>query len=373
MRSTSNLRAFARMDWVSPLILILGTMCMARINWNAVNNQISVIISEDDLLLPLLDDLNCPVPKKNARGNLCVPCPVHKGNDYDVCIIPNAYHFPIAWFCNARACHNIPPWKPTLLALVRTLLSRSGAYIPLTDTVQYLQEFLSRHSKRPPIVIPTGPTCFPLTKAQLQAHLVIPSPYFQARGFSRAILQRMYVGFSAKQQKSIVPFFSDEGNVCIGFQARTEKPQCPTCQLYHSQGQACRYGEPKWMMQRGFPKHSFVYNFHTIHHHPRPYVFLVEGPGDAWKLEDAGNSAMALLGNSITADQASKIKALDKQMFIALDNDNAGRLGAHTVKKQLGGNAHVLNVPTGYKDIGEMTTAAVNKWLMKEFRYQRAA
>jgi DNA primase len=97
------------------------------------------------------------------------------------------------------------------------------------------------------------------------------------------------------------------------------------------------------------------------------------GPGDAWKLDESGRPAMALLGNSITKEQASKIKALDKQVFITFDNDDAGRLGARMVKEQLGRNAHIVNVPTRYKDVGEMKTAAVNKWLMNELSYQRWA
>jgi hypothetical protein len=196
--------------------------------------------------------------------------------------------------------------------------------------------------------------------------LVIPSPYFLSRGFSAAVLDRLDVGHSPRLGKSVVPLHSDDGRTCVGYMARSELPACETCHKCHRPGGRCGYGQPKWKTMDGFPKGSHLYNYHAARRSGSRVVILVEGPGDVWRVEEAGYSAVALLGTDLSAQQLRKLQDLGRSVFAPLDNDKAGRLALARVCSCVGGKmpvARPLFVPPPYKDPGEMPTDKLVSWL----------
>ena len=60
-----------------------------------------------------------------------------------------------------------------------------------------------------------------------------------------------------------------------------------------------------------------------------PFILLVEGAnGEVWRCTEANVPAVACLGAELTNSQAEKVAALNKKIYIAFDNDEAGNEAA---------------------------------------------
>ena len=55
------------------------------INWNAINNAVSLAILKSDRLESLLEDLGCHLKTRNGR-DYRGPCPVHGGDSDSLCL-----------------------------------------------------------------------------------------------------------------------------------------------------------------------------------------------------------------------------------------------------------------------------------------------
>lgn len=94
-----------------------------------------------------------------------------------------------------------------------------------------------------------------------------------------------------------------------------------------------------------------------------PFAVLVEGPLDAGMV---GPPAVAMLGKYLSDPQVTLLKAF-KKIIVVLDNDEAGSTGVDRVRSAL--TEHhikyvVCQVPSQYKDVGEMTHESA--WRMLE-------
>jgi DNA primase len=93
---------------------------------------------------------------------------------------------------------------------------------------------------------------------------------------------------------------------------------------------------------------------------------LVEGPGDVFRVLEAGHAAVALLGTELTDAQTDKLALLDRTVLVALDNDAAGLAARRKVCDELvrrGVRAQPWPVPGAYKDVGEMPVGEVRRWM----------
>src|SRR5262249_12721991 len=144
----------------------------------------------------------------------------------------------------------------------------------------------------------------------VRQRLVIPSPYFVERGFRDTILAQYDVGQSAKFGKDIVPLYDESGDTCVGFMAWSES----------------RDGEPQWTLPTNFPKASYLYAYHAALRSQSKSVLLVESPCDVWRAEEAGCLAVASLGADLSSVQAAMLVALTKEVLVAFDNDEDGRV-----------------------------------------------
>jgi hypothetical protein len=296
---------------------------------------------------------------------------VHGGNGKNFQVDTHGDDIPIRWACWSRQCHD--KFKPSLLGLVRGVLSfQAGKDVAIWNAVKYLNRFLgdtplveSKTGCRPkPKAQQTN--LFSFTREQVRRTLQIPSPYFLSRGFSPEVLDKMDVGHSVKQGRSIIPLYDDDGKNCIGYTARSELPACGACGHHHPQDGRCRYVEPKWTFPNKFEKGSHLYNYHTARRSQSPIMLLTEGPGDVWKAEEAGYLAVAMLGLTISHHQLAKLAALNKHIFLALDNDQPGRKALSSVNERLGRRVTYVSplfIPPAYKDLGEMPVEKMRGWL----------
>ena len=82
------------------------------------------------------------------------------------------------------------------------------------------------------------------------------------------------------------------------------------------------------------------------------YVILVEGQSDVWRLWQYGFNACALMGADISDWQVEALSKF-KTVYLALDNDEAGRRGTEICNYFLKNHCKVMLVPYTSKDPGE--------------------
>ena len=84
-----------------------------------------------------------------------------------------------------------------------------------------------------------------------------------------------------------------------------------------------------------------------------PFIVLTEGVFDYLTLAAWGYPACAALGTQGLDKVAAALKGCPR-VFLAFDNDDAGRDAAHGLKELLGCRAAVVNLPEGIADVGEL-------------------
>lgn len=91
-----------------------------------------------------------------------------------------------------------------------------------------------------------------------------------------------------------------------------------------------------------------------------PYVFVVEGIFDAVPLHNLGEPALANLGSSLSREEVKWYRSLPQRKIVVPDNDKAG-------EELLSIADLVMKVPTGFKDLGEMSPDKVAD-LVRKFK-----
>lgn len=104
---------------------------------------------------------------------------------------------------------------------------------------------------------------------------------------------------------------------------------------------------------KGFNKKEYLYNLDTSYE----YIILVEGQSDVWRLYQHGYNACALMGADLSFWQRDLLKQF-KRVYLALDNDTAGRRGTEICYALLKNYVEVKLVPYVTKDPGECSSKA---------------
>lgn len=334
-------------------------------DYNAYSNAVAAAIVETNRLEEFLATLGCSVQKcgRAYRG----PCPVHGGAGLNFRVNTTGDVIPIRWACWSGQCHQ--KYKPSVLGLVRGVLTHQrGKPVSLNEAMRYLNRFVGQVPARSagrPSPSSQPPKAIAYTREAVRARLQIPALYFLDRGFSPAVLDAMDVGYSPRFGHSSVPMY-DERDICFGFASRTHSPVCESCKLHHEVGVPCSQGQMKWRFSSGFPRGTFLYNYHAALRSASPTVLLVEGPGDVWKATEAGMLAVSSLGKDVTDGQAELLARLGKTVLIAFDNDESGRSGAAAALRTLSCYrvpAKQIQVPAEYHDVGEMPVDHIKEWL----------
>lgn len=153
-----------------------------------------------------------------------------------------------------------------------------------------------------------------------------PRPFLR-RGFTRETLAHFKLGVSTDGWM-IIPFYW--AGKLIGYQKRKDSPDRVV------------------INSEGFNKRTFLYNYSK----KWDYVIVVEGYSDVMRLHQFGYNATAVLGATTTEEQA-KLLSDFKKVYLAFDNDLAGRMATEQCYHQIKNHTEVELIPYTTKDPGE--------------------
>ena len=161
-----------------------------------------------------------------------------------------------------------------------------------------------------------------------------PPKEFIGRGITSKTLRHFFVG-TMEDGGILIPYYSDFNHPLelLGYQQRW-------------------YGETRRVKNsKGFNKKEYLYNLD----HTYDYTLLVEGQSDVWACYQAGLNACALMGVTLSEWQIKELSKFDK-VYLALDNDEAGRRATERVNQLLKNEVEILLVPYTQKDPGSCST-----------------
>lgn len=157
---------------------------------------------------------------------------------------------------------------------------------------------------------------------------------FLSRGYTRDTLKHFRVGIT-DDGEILIPYYKDfvKPFELLGYQTRVYEP------------------DRRVKNSKGFDKVDYIYNLDYSY----SYVVVVEGQSDVWRLYQHGYNASALMGSDMSKVQAEKLSKFDR-VYLALDNDAAGRRGTEICHYLLKNHTDVRLVPYETKDPGECSS-----------------
>jgi 5S rRNA maturation endonuclease (ribonuclease M5) len=312
-------------------------------------------------------------------------CPIHNGDN------PSAWNlYPCGeevrgvWICRTHHCEK--KWKKNFAGLIHGVLSnRVKRELHWTVAIEWMLKFL-KYNDASEVKLPSkeeldkraqaaalnkwnilpksNPTIW--TRDKVRRTLQIPSEYFMQRGYKSETLDKYDVGLYKQQNRILVPVYDPLYKFVVGFVGRSIFEKCDKCKYWHSPTTACpatteeQINCAKWKNSKGFEAGHHLYNYWFARKSiiDTSAIILVEGPGDVWKLEEAGiHNAVAIFGTNFTEEQSVTLESSwCLNVILMLDNDNAGRVATEDIKKRLQ-RTHRLYFPTfAGKDVGELQT-----------------
>lgn len=348
----------------------------------------------------LLVELGVDLVKSRKMYYGC--CPIHGGdNPGALNLYVDGESVPGYWRCNSAKCHET--FKRTIIGFVRGVLSHQRHdwtnhnkenSVSWREALDWCCEFLGENIKtirvdygemekrrfaadvnhfiRRPEQEGQG-----ISRATVREYLEVPASYFVSRGWSPEILDRYDVGFYPHPNRPLsnrvaVPVYDMEHRFAVGFTGRSVFPKCGKCGRWHDAGAACpKKGDhqawastSKWHNHK-FNKDSYLYNYWFAKRHimnSRTAV-LVEGPGDVWRLEEAGvRCALAMFGVDLSDEQQVMLEMSGAMNLVVLtDMDTAGKGAREDLKKRLQRSfrLHFPLLNSEAKDLGEMSVVQV--------------
>lgn len=324
------------------------------------------------------------------------PCPIHGGRRPDAFnIYPDGHTYRGNWACRSRGCHS--EFRPTIIGFTWGVLSYRAGWrnpgdkkVPFKAVLDFLCDFVGQKLRDIKIndvevekktfiaqmeSIGKAPQAASVgwARSSIRARMDCPAGYYLGRGYSREILERYDVGIwaagkavSPMSGRAAVPVFDDEHGRVVGVTGRSVYDRCARCRQWHDAHLACstlRNGEHAKWFNVGFQKESHLYNYWFARTHIRSsgVAILVEGPGDVWRLEEAGiHNAVALFGCEVSDRQEVILEKCGASHIVLFPhNDEAGRHSRDQVEKEMGKlyNLHFYDLPE--KDVGEMSVSEI--------------
>jgi hypothetical protein len=144
----------------------------------------------------------------------------------------------------------------------------------------------------------------------------------------------------------------------------SKRPSCAICGRHHYPNQDCQFGQIRWKLDGCYQREQYLYNYARARSTSAPFVFLVEGAPDVLRLAEAGHTGVALMGEEASTTHLEMLAALGKPVWVAFDNDTAGREARDRLRKRMlrcgvtfPGNP--FYVPEPFKDLGEMDASLI--------------
>lgn len=164
--------------------------------------------------------------------------------------------------------------------------------------------------------------------------------YYEGRQISKTSMEKFLLGYSENQDMVTIPMHSPDGKIVVGFVARSVE------------GKEFK-NTPK------LPKSKILFNLHRVKKHDTVYV--VESSFDAIRLDQNGIPAVATLGANVSRTQTDLLTKYFNNAIIVGDNDDAGKGMQEKILSRLGNRATLINIPSRFKDIGDMTDEDISK------------
>lgn len=168
------------------------------------------------------------------------------------------------------------------------------------------------------------------------------------RGFNRDILSRWGIEWDSQKNAMSMPLWDRVGK------------------LISTMWRFPQGVQPKYRYELGFKRSEALYGLWKLPTKVTQIV-LVEGPLDAIWVQEAGISALAILGSSLSEQQVGIIKGLHAtRIILCFDNDAAGRHADHEAIKLLrqhGCWVYRVVLPAKFNDIQEVASGNVAKML----------
>jgi DNA primase len=148
----------------------------------------------------------------------------------------------------------------------------------------------------------------------------------------------MRIGYCRTSKAVTIPWFNPDGKLAnIKFRKVGEKTF--------------------WYQRGGIGVRSLVWGIDIVYKNQQRECALVESETDAMFLMSAGVNAIATGGSVLTDEKAEVIKRSPiERLYIATDNDPAGRLLQQQVIDKLSGSVELFTVriPDEYKDVNDI-------------------
>lgn len=347
--------------------------------------------------------LNLNVDLKNGGDMYYGPCPIHGGDRHNAFnLYPEGYSVKGYWQCRTKNCHGVSAFGNNYIGFARGVLSHQRCgwsydkptrnLVSFSDTIQFLCKVVGIDSLKDIKVDLAeierikflsecrGEAVFAgevhsggRSREEVRRHLEIPAEYYIDRGYSPEILNKYDVGIAktprATIDRVVVPVY-DPNHRQVGYTARSIHEKCSRCSLYHSPTQLCpetdseRDGCTKWRHSK-FKANSTLYNFWYSKKHieeSKTAVF-VEGPGDIWRLEEAGIcNGVALFGTSLSEKQHELLLPIGILKAILLfDKDEAGANAVKKFREEYRRYFQIFVPQINKKDVGEMTQEEIRE------------
>lgn len=163
-------------------------------------------------------------------------------------------------------------------------------------------------------------------------------PYLTRRGISEKVQRKMGVGYDHSSRAITIPWRFPNGRL-----ANVKYRKI--------------YGKAFWYRKDAIPIRRLVYGINLIYNHAAKEAVLCEAEIDAMSWWVAGVPAVATGGVSFTNEQRDIIiRSPIEQLYVATDNDKAGKKLRRQVPKELNGyiNVYDVYIPREYKDANDV-------------------
>ena len=356
-----------------------------------------------DNLRDILDEFGIDYVEYYDR--LSFPCPIHgSDNDESLSVFINGHSIAGNWRCWTKECENSivtdtvdgkeieRPLGKNIFGLIRGLMSvEEDRHVEYSEAINWCKKFLkfsgeeetSNQKEQKQFVnmikvLTTEPKKINLNvpRDKVVKSLSIPAKYYIDRGYKKETIEKYDVGLCRTKGKKmngriVVPVYDDSHSVMVGCFGRTINPKCDKCGKYHLKNTRCpqtkfeKVCAAKWKNE--ITSGSYLYNswFAKNRIKETGVAILVEGPGDVWRLEEAGiKNGIGIFGVSLSEAQMNILNRIGAMtLVIALDNDGPGQAGIESIKNKYSHIFNIIVVDLNKNDIGEMSIEEVEKLL----------
>jgi DNA primase len=235
------------------------------------------------------------------------------------------------WSCRSQSCMQARGGRPggnilDLVVLMEGCSLREAALRLQGSSGAAPERFIVSRDARPRAsVSENAPLRFTLRYVETR------HPYLSARGVTSQTTRTfgigLYGGHGLLRGRIVIPIHNVSG------------------ELIAYAGRAINGQEPKYRFPAGFRKSLVLFNLHRVLKTGARTVIVVEGFFDAMAVYQAGHPAVvALMGSSLSRQQADLLTTHFDRVLLMLDGDEAGRHGAAAITSALAGRIDLVPI-----------------------------